>query len=323
MKVYIEFLNGGEKYPIEIGSTTVGRKGADIPAIHELVSGKHLELSFNGARLILRDLNSTNGTFVSKEQIKRKTLKNGDIISLGSSNYDDTISFKIVIEGDNVRTVYKISNRVKWNKPVMFIIFTLLLLIMIGIFWDSEETTAEKVIKTVEEVEQSRVYDFKDGTKINIIYACSVNLPSSFKWLLDNSYEQSPIKSDIYSDTIGITKLENKNTDNFEEINLNASVSFQKFKDNFIGDIEKLSLNNFVWHAEVFLKENKINSNFVYRKTKTGIWQWVMWFDGESFNLYANNVNGFSRVIFQANSNNAKFLTSFFIDFIDSLWCKS
>jgi pSer/pThr/pTyr-binding forkhead associated (FHA) protein len=40
-----------------------------------------------GSKTVIEDLNSTNGTFVNAERINRRTLKEGDIVTLGKSEF--------------------------------------------------------------------------------------------------------------------------------------------------------------------------------------------------------------------------------------------
>ena len=40
-----------------------------------------------GSKTVIEDLNSTNGTFVNAERINRRALKEGDIVTLGKSEF--------------------------------------------------------------------------------------------------------------------------------------------------------------------------------------------------------------------------------------------
>jgi pSer/pThr/pTyr-binding forkhead associated (FHA) protein len=40
-----------------------------------------------GSKTVVEDLNSTNGTYVNAERISRRTLKEGDIVTLGKSEF--------------------------------------------------------------------------------------------------------------------------------------------------------------------------------------------------------------------------------------------
>jgi pSer/pThr/pTyr-binding forkhead associated (FHA) protein len=68
------------------GVYRIGRdKPADVVIPSSTVSGKHAELQVSGHDILLRDLGSTNGTFVNGERIRAATQINPkDVILLGS-----------------------------------------------------------------------------------------------------------------------------------------------------------------------------------------------------------------------------------------------
>ena len=58
----------------------------DIPLDDEAVSRRHARISWNGMGYVVRDLGSTNGTFVNGEKISgRARLSEGDRILVGTS----------------------------------------------------------------------------------------------------------------------------------------------------------------------------------------------------------------------------------------------
>ena len=64
----------------------IGRKpDNDIIIDMPVVSGNHARVLHEGDRIIVEDLNSTNGTFVNKKKIARVVLTNKDIIYIGKS----------------------------------------------------------------------------------------------------------------------------------------------------------------------------------------------------------------------------------------------
>jgi pSer/pThr/pTyr-binding forkhead associated (FHA) protein len=80
---------GGESQEAEYSlqlPTIVGRsRGADLRLQHPLVSRKHCEFFEQGGRLMIRDLNSLNGTFVGDARISEATeLAPGDLVTVGS-----------------------------------------------------------------------------------------------------------------------------------------------------------------------------------------------------------------------------------------------
>jgi pSer/pThr/pTyr-binding forkhead associated (FHA) protein len=48
------------------------------------VSSHHCEIMLRGADIIVKDLNSTNGSYINGEQITEKVLKPGQILRLGT-----------------------------------------------------------------------------------------------------------------------------------------------------------------------------------------------------------------------------------------------
>lgn len=96
------------------GITTIGRADDNVFCIPEgTVSGHHCEVSLNGNTVTVKDLNSTNGSYIDGNRITEATLKAGMILRLGQCELklDDGTSFKKVMEShrggvklDNVGT---------------------------------------------------------------------------------------------------------------------------------------------------------------------------------------------------------------------------
>lgn len=62
----------------------IGRgQGATVLIKHGTVSRTHCEISASGEALIVRDLNSKNGTFVGEARIVEAALKPGDRLTVG------------------------------------------------------------------------------------------------------------------------------------------------------------------------------------------------------------------------------------------------
>lgn len=63
---------------------TLGRDpGSLIRIDEESVSREHAQLLFTSGGFVLRDLDSTNGTFVNGARVKIRVLRNGDVIRIG------------------------------------------------------------------------------------------------------------------------------------------------------------------------------------------------------------------------------------------------
>ena len=68
--------------------TTIGRTpDNDIRIDADFISRHHAVVLLYGTKTVLEDLNSTNGSYVNSERINRRTLKEGDIVTLGKSEF--------------------------------------------------------------------------------------------------------------------------------------------------------------------------------------------------------------------------------------------
>jgi len=74
----------GQIYPITKVRTSVGRAGADINLDDPEASRQHAVLEILGEHAILRDLDSTNGTYVDSTRIDRQVLQNQMEFRIGS-----------------------------------------------------------------------------------------------------------------------------------------------------------------------------------------------------------------------------------------------
>jgi len=79
---------GGDRYPLLGSLTTLGRdESADVVVDDPGVSRRHSEIrvTTDGPHLVtsIRDLNSTNGTFVNGERITSQRLQDGDRLTMG------------------------------------------------------------------------------------------------------------------------------------------------------------------------------------------------------------------------------------------------
>jgi predicted Zn finger-like uncharacterized protein len=74
----------GQIYQITKTRTTMGRSGADINLDDPEASRQHAMLEVIGDHAIVRDLGSTNGTFVDLERIEQQVLNNHMEFRIGS-----------------------------------------------------------------------------------------------------------------------------------------------------------------------------------------------------------------------------------------------
>lgn len=73
-----------KEIPLTKERTTIGRKlQNDIQIDNLAISGEHAVLAMIGNDVFIEDINSTNGTFVNGQQVKKQLLQNGDTIVVG------------------------------------------------------------------------------------------------------------------------------------------------------------------------------------------------------------------------------------------------
>ena len=90
-------LSGGGVYPISAAGGTIGREKSCTIVMPDNAAGVsriHCRLEFRGEQLVLRDMNSTYGTFIHGKRIPPNTpvaLKTGSSFSLGSEKYTFTV----------------------------------------------------------------------------------------------------------------------------------------------------------------------------------------------------------------------------------------
>lgn len=74
----------GRSYDLKAEKTAVGRVADNAFEIPEAsVSSHHAELLLRGNELLVRDLGSTNGTFINGERVTEGVVKPGQILRLG------------------------------------------------------------------------------------------------------------------------------------------------------------------------------------------------------------------------------------------------
>jgi pSer/pThr/pTyr-binding forkhead associated (FHA) protein len=99
MKISLMVLSAGKAagkaLPINAAQFIIGRDPqCNLRPASAMISKRHCAVLVKSGQVVLRDFESTNGTFVNDEQIKGEVpLKDGDILRLGP------LSFKVVIEG--------------------------------------------------------------------------------------------------------------------------------------------------------------------------------------------------------------------------------
>ncbi len=98
--VVIYGLDLGKKFNLSNPQLTIGRSSkSDIQIDQESVSRSHAKIINTGKAILLRDLGSTNGTYVNDELIDEYVLRDGDFIKIGRT------IFKF-LSGNNIENAY-------------------------------------------------------------------------------------------------------------------------------------------------------------------------------------------------------------------------
>lgn len=86
---------GSRTYRFASSRITLGRAATDLVLPDPLVSRVHAEIERVGDQAVLKDRDSTNGTFVNGERVRAKVLAPGDRIRLGNTR----LSVEVRLEG--------------------------------------------------------------------------------------------------------------------------------------------------------------------------------------------------------------------------------
>ena len=74
----------GRAHELNVDRTTIGRVEDNLFQIAEAsISSHHCEVLLRGTDVVIKDLNSTNGTFINDEKITEGVLKPGQTLRLG------------------------------------------------------------------------------------------------------------------------------------------------------------------------------------------------------------------------------------------------
>jgi pSer/pThr/pTyr-binding forkhead associated (FHA) protein len=76
----------GQSYELKVDKTTIGRVEDNTFQVSlPSVSSHHCEILLRGSEVVIKDLNSTNGTFINNQQIAGEgVLKEGEVLRLGT-----------------------------------------------------------------------------------------------------------------------------------------------------------------------------------------------------------------------------------------------
>jgi len=74
----------GRSHELTVDRTTIGRVEDNTFHIQDAsVSSHHCEVHLRGSDILIRDLNSTNGTFINNDKVSEAVLKPGQTLRLG------------------------------------------------------------------------------------------------------------------------------------------------------------------------------------------------------------------------------------------------
>jgi pSer/pThr/pTyr-binding forkhead associated (FHA) protein len=81
----VEGPDAGMVVSMNTNRLVFGRRGADVNLSDRLISRRHAAVEAGGGRYLLKDLGSTNGTFLNGHSAGMDFLKHGDEIQMGST----------------------------------------------------------------------------------------------------------------------------------------------------------------------------------------------------------------------------------------------
>ena len=86
---------GSDEIDLALPATLGRGRDVCVNLSHPLVSRRHCELVESDGRVLVRDLDSLNGTFVGSEQVREAALNPGDLLTVG------TVTFRAVYEAEH------------------------------------------------------------------------------------------------------------------------------------------------------------------------------------------------------------------------------
>ena len=83
--LFLRDIKTGEEYPLSGTEVTVGRRGANINVDDPEVSRNHCLIKVFGDRIVILDLESTNGTYVHGKKVMTASLGISEQFSIGNT----------------------------------------------------------------------------------------------------------------------------------------------------------------------------------------------------------------------------------------------
>lgn len=94
----------GDEFRLALPSVLGRSRDASLPLPHPLVSRMHCELFERDDRLFVKDLGSTNGTFVGSERIEESVIHHGDLLTIGTVTFRAFYDDEPTLQEPNERT---------------------------------------------------------------------------------------------------------------------------------------------------------------------------------------------------------------------------
>ena len=98
-KIYtLEVLDGnepGQVFTLEKVSITIGRRGCDINLDDPEISRQHASIDIHGTKATLRDLGSTNGTYIQGQRIEEGHLEDNSEFRVGTHQLVFRVAFRV------------------------------------------------------------------------------------------------------------------------------------------------------------------------------------------------------------------------------------
>lgn len=82
-----DLLPGEGDFRLGSGATVVGREQGAIRVDDSAVSSRHFQVEERGSEFFLRDLESSNGTFLNGHRVRSAKLRSGDRITAGGTTF--------------------------------------------------------------------------------------------------------------------------------------------------------------------------------------------------------------------------------------------
>jgi pSer/pThr/pTyr-binding forkhead associated (FHA) protein len=98
----LEVLDGnqpGQVFPIEKARIIIGRRGCDVNLDDPEISRQHVSIEIHATSATLRDLGSTNGTYILGQRVEQGHLEDNSEFRLGTHQLFFRVTFRAPADG--------------------------------------------------------------------------------------------------------------------------------------------------------------------------------------------------------------------------------